>query len=83
MITSVALWARGIVYSGTVHLVETEDGVPRRLELPRGPAWAGVCRTVTQPRVAGADAATSTACPRCTAIEAQLRPRGQSIPLSA
>lgn len=82
MITPVALWARGTVDGRTVHLVETEDGVPRSLELPDGTAWASVCRTATQPRLAGPDAARR--CPRCAAIDTELRPpRWGTVPLSA
>jgi len=72
MIAPVALWARGTVDGRTVHLVETEDGVPRSLELPDGPGWAGTCRTVTQPRPVSPD--TARRCPRCAAIDAELRP---------
>jgi len=82
MITPVALWARGTIDSGTVHLVETEDGVPRGFALPDGTAWAGVCRAATQPRLAGTDAVRR--CLRCAAIDAELRPRTLPvIPLSA
>ena len=84
MISPVALWARGIVNSRTVHLVETEDGVPRRLDLPGGPAWEGVCGVVTPPRVAGPEAAGGPPCQRCAVIDAELRPLGPSVtPLSA
>lgn len=73
MITPDAMWARGTVDIRTVHLVETEDGVPRGVALPDGPAWAGVCRAATQPRTAGAN--NFRRCPRCAAIDAELRPR--------
>lgn len=72
MIAPVALWARGAVDSRTVHLVETEDGIPRGLELPEGPTWVGVCRAVTQPHPASPNAARR--CPRCAAIDVELRP---------
>lgn len=74
MIAPPALWARDATTGRTAHLVETEDGAPRRLSLPGGPAWAGVCRVPTEAGPAPLGAPGVRLCPECAAIDALLRP---------